>query len=111
MSLIALTTDSTSKYRSVVTSSTDFKKDGTAVLIQYGDLTKLASHSKECNDGYDLRVGGIFRDHRNNNAEVLSQDSHITLLPGNAVIIQTEEQVEFPVNRFGQIFPKVSLLQ
>ena len=111
MSLIALTTDPILGPRSVVTSASDFKKDGTAVLIQHGDLTALSADSKECNDGYDLRVGSEFRDHRNEYAEVLEPEGTINLQPGNAVIIQTEESVEFPASRFGQIFPKVRLLQ
>lgn len=110
MAVIALTTDQTVG-RSVVTSSSEFDKEGAAVLIQYGDIEQLKADSKDCNDGYDLRVGGAFRDHRNEYAQVLGQKDTIPLLPGNAVIIQTEESVEFPEHRFGQIFPKISLLQ
>ncbi|MGH7075265.1 MAG: dCTP deaminase domain-containing protein [Stellaceae bacterium] len=33
------------------------------------------------------------------------------LLPGNAVIIRTEEEVEFPTTLFGEILPRVKLLQ
>lgn len=97
--------------RSVVTSSSEFDKQGTAILIQYGDIEQLEADTEDCNDGYDLRVGSAYRDHRNDYAEVLGQKDKIPLLPGNAVIIQTEESVEFPEHRFGQIFPKVSLLQ
>ncbi|HEY3909634.1 MAG TPA: hypothetical protein VGM07_07065 [Stellaceae bacterium] len=111
MSLIALTTDPGSDSLSVVTSSSEFRKDGTAVLIQHGDTEQLKIDSEECNDGYDLRVGAAYRDHRNDDAQVLSQNDTIILLPGNAVIIQTQEWVEFPELRFGQIFPKVGLLQ
>ena len=55
-------------------------------------------------------MGGIFRDHRNTYGQVLADSEAIQLLPGTAVIVQTEESVEFPKHRFGQIFPKVTLL-
>ena len=35
----------------------------------------------------------------------------ITLVPGGAVIVQTEESIQLPKNRFACIMPKVSLLQ
>jgi deoxycytidine triphosphate deaminase len=111
MPVIALTTDPNSALRSVVTSSREFNKQGTAILIQDGDIEQLNVDSKECNAGYDLRVGKIFRDHRNEYGQELGEKDKICLLPGNAVIIQTEEWVEFPECRFGQIFPKVRLLQ
>jgi dCTP deaminase len=111
MALVALTTDPSLGSPSVVTSSRNFVKDGIAILIQDGDIEQLRADSKDCNDGYDLRVGGAFRDHRNEYGQELDESGRIPLLPGNAVIIQTEEWVEFPDRRFGQIFPKVSLLQ
>jgi deoxycytidine triphosphate deaminase len=109
MSLVALTIEPDA--RSVVTSSTDFTKDGPTVLIEYGDTKAFDQDSEECNDGYDLRVGSLYRDHRNEYAQVLKPNGTLVLLPGNAVIIQTEEFIEFPRHRFGQIFPKVTLLK
>jgi deoxycytidine triphosphate deaminase len=110
MSLIALAIDPALGPPSVVTSSSDFSSEGAAVLIQNADPEQLEAESKDCNAGYDLRVGGIFRDHRNTYGQVLADSEAIQLLPGTAVIVQTEESVEFPKHRFGQIFPKVTLL-
>src|SRR5882762_8678147 len=111
MSLIALTTDPLGP-PSVLTSSAGFDPDGTAIRIQYGDDKQLEPDTKHCNAGYDLRVGSIFRDHRNPDQrwQTLGSNDKIILLPGAAVIIQTEELVEFPKGCFGQIFPKVTLL-
>ena len=96
---------------SVVTTNDAFDRDGTAILIQNCDLAQLASDTQECNASYDLRVGQIYRDHRNREGQQLGPHDPIILLPGNAVIIETEELVKFPKTRFGQILPKVSLLQ
>ena len=96
---------------SVVTSNDAFLRDGSAILIQNGDEEQLQSNSSNCNATYDLRVGEKFRDHRSQDHEDLGPGDEIRLLPGNAVIIQTEELVKFPVGRFGHILPKVSLLQ
>jgi dCTP deaminase len=112
MAVIALTTDPALGPPSVVTSNTEFHKEGTAVLIQQSDIEQLKADSEDCNSGYDLRVGDAFRDHRNDDgAQILGQNEKITLRPGNAVIIRTQESVEFPEHRFGEIFPKVGLLQ
>jgi len=111
MGLIALTTDPELGQPSVVLSNRDFKPDDTAILIRDGDDEQLNPNATECNSGYDLRVGKVFRDHRNEYGQELGDADKIPLLPGNAVIIQTQEWIEFPERRFGQIFPKVSLLQ
>ena len=111
MALIALTTDPGLGPQSVVTSNRDFKAGGTAILIRDGDPEQLKADATECNSGYDLCVGRVFRDHRNEYGQELGEEDKIALLPGNAVIIQTQEWIEFPERRFGQIFPKVSLLQ
>ncbi len=109
MAVIALTTMGPEP--SVVTSSDQFDRDGPAILIQGGDRQQLEVDREECNASYDLRVGELFRDHRSLEGQELGASDEINLLPGNAVIIETEEWVEFPKWRFGQILPRVSLLQ
>jgi dCTP deaminase len=109
MSVIALTTLGDDP--SVVTSNEAFRREGSAILILHGDQEQFEADRDDCNASYDLRVGALFRDHRNNNGEPLGPTEEIQLLPGNAVIIETEEWVHFPIRRFGQILPKVSLLQ
>jgi dCTP deaminase len=108
MTVIALTT--LGAQPSVVTSSDAFERDGDAILIQNGDPEQLADE-KECNATYDLRVGQVYRDHRSGEGQELGTSDEIHLLPGNAVIIETEEYVEFPKWRFGHILPRVSLLE
>jgi deoxycytidine triphosphate deaminase len=97
--------------RSVVFQSEDFEKSGRAILIRYADQTQFPDDNKKCNATYDLHVGDIYRDHRNDFGEPLPKGASIKLLPGNAVIIRTEEEIEFPSRLFGQILPRVSLLQ
>ncbi len=96
---------------SVVTSNDAFSREGSAILILNSDPDQLQANQNDCNASYDLRVGAIFRDHRNRDGQGLALGQDITLLPRNAVIIETEEWVEFPRWRFGQILPKVSLLE
>jgi dCTP deaminase len=96
---------------SVVTSNDAFSREGSAILIQNGDVKQLGPSASDCNATYDLRVGQKFRDHRSQDGQDLGLSGEIRLLPGNAVIIETEELVKFPKWRFGQILPKVSLLQ
>jgi dCTP deaminase len=64
-----------------------------------------------CNASYDLRVGNKYKDHRNDTIQALNKGEYIELLLGNAVIIQTEEEVRLPRELFGQILPRVSLLE
>ena len=109
MTVIVLTASSPDP--SVVTSSEAFDREGTAILIRNADLAQLNDNKDDCNTSYDLRVGQIFRDHRRRYGQELGQSDQIHLLPGNAVIIETEEWVEFPKWRCGQILPKVTLLQ
>jgi dCTP deaminase len=109
MTVIALTTLGDDP--SVVTSSDAFSRDGSAILILNGDTDQLAIDRNDCNASYDLRVGAIYRDHRSVDGQSLGDDREIPLLSGNAVIIETAEWVEFPKWRFGQILPRVSLLQ
>lgn len=63
------------------------------------------------NASYDLRIGEEYRDHRDLGKTALSNNDKIVLQPGSAVIIETAELVQLPKSRFGQIVPKVSLLQ
>lgn len=95
---------------SVVFTQEEFKLDGSAVLILKPDMRQL-DDAKVCNATYDLRVGDKFKDHRNDTIQALNEGDSIELLPGNAVIIQTEEEVRFPLKLFGQILPRVSLLE
>ncbi|HVB16948.1 MAG TPA: hypothetical protein VNF04_10475 [Stellaceae bacterium] len=111
MGLIALTTDAAAGPASVVTRGRDFQRAGTAVLIQDGDPEQLNAGATECNSGYDLRVGEAFRDHRVDYGQEIGENGTIVIRPGDGVIIQTEEWVEFPEHRFGEIFPKVGLIQ
>jgi deoxycytidine triphosphate deaminase len=109
MSVIALTVSGDEP--SVVTSNDKYDRDGSAILIQNSDDKQLSANATECNASYDLRVGQIYRDHRNLEGQQLGLGGTIDILPGNAVIIETEELVKFPKYSFGQILPKVSLLQ
>jgi dCTP deaminase len=108
MSLLPLTLDGES--RSVVTATEQFDHDGHAILIKAADESQLRNVN-ECNISYDLRIGERYRDHRESAARELGKSVYIELLPGNSVIIETEEEVHFPKWLFGQIVPKVSLLQ
>jgi deoxycytidine triphosphate deaminase len=85
--------------------------DRKRILIISYDQEQFSIHNEECNTSYDLRVGSLYRDHRDNEGRTLSEGQSIELLPGQAVIIETEEEVQFPRGIFGHILPKVSLLQ
>jgi dCTP deaminase len=95
---------------SVVFAPGEFKLDGSAVLIVHPDTRQFDDTKMDCNASYDLRVGDKFKDHRNDTVQALNEGECIELLPGNVVIIQTEEEVRFPSRLFGQILPRVSLL-
>jgi len=96
-------------HQSVVFTQEEFKLDSSAVLIMNPDIQQF-DDTKSCNATYDLRVGDKYKDHRNDIIQALNEEESIELLPGNAVIIQTEEEVRFPRKLFGQILPRVSLL-
>jgi dCTP deaminase len=96
---------------SVVLTPLEFSLDGRAVLIVNPDMQQFADMEADCNASYDLRVGDKFKDHRNATVQALNEGEYIELLPGNAVIIQTEEEVRFPRGLFGQMLPRVSLLE
>jgi dCTP deaminase len=95
--------------RSVVFAPQEFRLDGKALFIINPDMSQF--DGTHCNASYDLRVGAIYRDHRNNTDQALADGEYIRLLPGNAVIIQTEEEIRMPKWLFGQILPRVSMLQ
>jgi dCTP deaminase len=110
MSVIALTIDGDTPI--VVTHRDNFADDGEAILIQGADLNQLLTAAGGCNASYDLGVGPRYRDHRYpSSGDPLDEGESTKLLPGNAVIIETEEVVRFPLRRFGQILPRVTLLQ
>jgi deoxycytidine triphosphate deaminase len=108
MSVIPLTTDGVG--RSVVQTQDDFKIDGDAVLISDLDIAQL-KEARASNVSYDLRVGKKYRDHREDDPKEIPVGGVVTLNPGSALIIQTEEYVHFPRSRFGMIAPKVRLLE
>jgi dCTP deaminase len=95
---------------SVVFDIRHFDLDGLAVLIVHPDRRQFHNMETGCNATYDLRVGDKFKDHRNDTIQALNEGECIELLPGNAVIIQSEEEVRFPRRLFGQILPRVRLL-
>jgi dCTP deaminase len=95
---------------SVVFALGDFALDRQAVRILNPDERQFADMETDCNASYDLRVGDKYKDHRNDTVQALNEGEYIVLLPGNAVIIQTEEEVQFPLGLFGQILPRVTLL-
>ena len=82
---------------------------GRAVLIQDMDSDQLSGDS--CNISYDLRVGCEYSDHRDVGKRELRPGAAITLHPGTAVILQTQEFIQLPRTRFACVVPKVSLLQ
>lgn len=112
MSVIPLIVEGSN--RTIVETREEFESagglNGKVILIQELDQAQLHS-DKDSNASYDLRVGCEYRDHRNVGRKELPPDGVIELLPGTAVIIETEELVHFPKYMFGHIVPKVSLLQ
>jgi deoxycytidine triphosphate deaminase len=108
MSVVPLT-----RNQNVVTSQELFAKkggvEGSSLLILHCDDRQLdGSGTNVC---YDLRVGARYRDHREEHSCDLADDDMIAMLPGSAVIIQTEEEFHFPRQMFGYVVPKVLMLQ
>ena len=94
----------------VVAREDQFKRDGNALLILNLDATQLKGD--RTNASYDLRIGRAYRDHRElGERRTLAENAEITLLPGGAILVETEEEVWLPNSMFGYIVPKVSLLQ
>jgi len=84
--------------------------EGGVVLIEGLDTQQFRS-SRSSNISYDLHVGCEYRDHRDSGKKELGKTGKIDLFPGAAVIIESEEIVNFPRKIMGLIVPKVSLLQ
>ena len=109
MSVVPLVREGDS--RTVVVRPTEFSYEGDAILIHGIDSKQLTGDTDCSNISYDLRIGAEFKDHRDVGKRELPEDQTITLVPGGAVIVQTEETIQLPKNRFACIMPKVSLLQ
>jgi deoxycytidine triphosphate deaminase len=82
---------------------------GSTLLIRNCDGTQLLPDSP--NLSYDLRVGSVYKDHRDGLRRELPDGGSITLLPGGAVVIETEESLHMPAGLFGYIVPRVKWLQ
>lgn len=100
--------------RTIVETRQDYENEGglsgEVIFINGFDRQQLLELNSS-NASYDLRIGEEYRDHRDLGKTALSSNDKIVLQPGSAVIIETAESVQFPKSRFGQIVPKVSLLQ
>jgi deoxycytidine triphosphate deaminase len=108
MSLIPFITKGPKK--TIVQDYEEFALDGDKVLLRNLDPDQLKD-DLETNASYDLRIGAMYRDHRDIKASSLDKDGEIIIHPQHAVIIESEEFVHLPKSRFGYILPKVSLLQ
>src|SRR5260370_6764894 len=113
MSMLPFEWEGTS--RSVVFHKDQFDQAGRAILLLGAQLNEHGiplqfADPDESNATYDLRIGPEYRDHTEAHVTPLAEGTFITLLPGTAVVIATEESVEFPKSIFGYISPKVSLL-
>ncbi|MBU8730490.1 hypothetical protein KM915_10545 [Cytobacillus oceanisediminis] len=96
--------------RNVTKDKEEFKIEGEYILLQNIDQ-KQVDQSDDANTSYDLRIGGQYLDHRDLHQTKLSEGGVIKLQPQNAIIIETQEVIYLPKTRFGQILPKVKLLQ
>jgi deoxycytidine triphosphate deaminase len=84
-------------------------RHGSTLLIRNFDSTQLSPGDP--NLSYDLRIGSVYKDHRDGLRKELQDDGHITLLPGGAIVIETEESWHMPAGLFGYIVPRVKWLQ
>lgn len=82
---------------------------GSTLLIRNFDATQLSPGSP--NLSYDLRVGSVYKDHRDGSRRELAENGSIILFPGGAVVIETEESLHMPAGLFGYIVPRVKWLQ
>ena len=99
--------------QTVVTTKEEFDtslgRHGNALLIQNFDEGQLVAGSP--NLSYDLRIGAVYKDHRDGGRRDAADSGSITLLPGGAIIIETEEDLHMPQSMFGYIVPRVKWLQ
>lgn len=101
--------------QTVVTTEEEFQaadaRQGTSLLIRNFDRKQLnGNNPRDPNLSYDLRIGAEYKDHRDGwKRDVL--EGEVEILPGGAVIIETEESLHFPDKRFGYIVPRVYWLQ
>jgi dCTP deaminase len=108
MSIVPLVVDGPQP--TVVQKEDQFKREGNALLILNFDQKQLQGDLP--NASYDLRIGRAYRDHRERGERrSLAEKGKISLLPGGAILIETEEEVWLPHSMFGYIVPKVGLLQ
>lgn len=93
--------------RSVVTRGDDFDLKKKAVHVLPFDPEQFKTGG--CTASYDLHVGDKYRKYRSPHTKRLDGGT-ILLAPGEGVMIQTKEQVHFPISLFGLILPKEGLL-
>ena len=108
MSVVPLFIDGSAP--TVVQKQEDFQLEGDAVLIADLDPSQLREGNSS-NVSYDLRIGSKYRDHRKQDPNEINEGGVVTLRPGQALIIQTQEYVHFPRRLVGIIAPKVRLLE
>jgi len=94
----------------VVQEPDKFNIDGSAVLILGLDVLQITGDG-DANISYDLRVGKQCRDHRGKTVKEIPEKGSVTLNPGSALIIQTQQYLHLPLQLYGTIAPQVSLLQ
>lgn len=99
--------------RTVVTTEREFDsaggRNGNALLIRNFDSKQLGQTAP--NLSYDLRVGAEYKDHRDGWKRDIPEGEPIDLLPGGALIIETEESLHLPKGMFAYIVPRVEWLQ
>ncbi len=106
MALVPLVTEGPAP--TVVGTQDRFNLGGPALLITPLDHAQFNGMRPAT---YDLRVGKKYRDHQDRDPKELVERGTITLSPGAAFIIETEEEVHLPSTMFGYVVPKVKLLQ
>lgn len=101
--------------KTICTDQSEYAPTKDLVLIQGMETKQLAEkHGVEhgSNISYDLRVGDVYFSHlTRERIHIAEPKNEIEIKSNSSVIIQTEESVSFPACRFGQILPKVKLLQ
>jgi dCTP deaminase len=99
--------------QTVVTTEQAFEnaggRHGEALLIRNFHAQQLQQGAP--NLSYDLRVGAEYKDHRDGWKRDILKTEPVDLLPGGAVIIETEENLHVPQGMFGYVVPRVEWLQ